>query len=65
MHHRGARRAGVTGPYRAMTYQTAALAAMFASLSPLLTAALNWALLGTQFHSWQLAGIALVVIAAA
>lgn len=55
---------GVTGLYRAMTYQTATLAAMFASLSPLVTVVLEWALLDAHFYSWQLAGIALVVVAA-
>lgn len=56
--------AGVIGLYRAMQRNTATLAAMFASLSPLVTAALEWTILDTRFFAWQWAGI-LIVIAAA
>jgi drug/metabolite transporter (DMT)-like permease len=56
--------AGVIGLYRAMQSNSATLAAMFASLSPLVTAALEWTFLGTSFLPWQWAGM-LIVIAAA
>jgi drug/metabolite transporter (DMT)-like permease len=56
--------AGVIGLYRAMQRNTATLAAMFASLSPLVTAALEWTILDTSFLAWQWAGILIVVAAA-
>jgi drug/metabolite transporter (DMT)-like permease len=56
--------AGVTGLYRAMQRNTATLAVMFASLSPLVTAALEWTILDTSFFAWQWAGILLVIGAA-
>lgn len=56
--------AGVIGLYRAMQRDTASLAAMFASFAPLVTAALEWAVLGTRFAPGQLTGMAVVVCAA-
>lgn len=56
--------AGVIGLYRAMQTNSATLAAMFASLSPLVTAALEWSILDTRFLPWQWAGMGLVIVAA-
>jgi drug/metabolite transporter (DMT)-like permease len=47
-----------------MEIRSASLAAMFASMSPLVTAALEWSLLGARFMPWQWAGILLVIAAA-
>lgn len=55
---------GILGLYRAMDTAGASLAAAFAGLAPVVTAAMEWALLGTGFLPVQMAGIAVVIAGA-
>lgn len=56
--------AGLLGLYRAMDVAGASRAAAFAAMAPVVTAVLEWSLLGLSLGAPQLVGIALVVTGA-